>query len=273
MVKLLTNLKHRHPRRGFALLLVLLLSISAGMILALMMDDLARVRRRAQGDVLAYRLHHAQAGLRDMLEVAIRLRGINLLEVRGEQTAKLTLRTAAGEEATFELSDGQGQLLWDQTESGGPVMLRAASLLFQELGERAAPLLRSRGPARISLNAADRAVLRAVMLALDPESRADQFADRALELRAAKPIIDGQYIGLIGEAGLKPELAAYAGKLFTLDVNLFRVAIEVRSPGGVVRYRALLQADQRATQPASFLSFEAVPADEPDPRARPGARG
>jgi hypothetical protein len=265
----------RRGRRGFALLLVLLLTVSAGMVLAVMMDDAARVRRQAETEVRAYRLHHAQAGLRDMLEVAIRLRGVNLAEIRGEAVGRLTLRTAAGEEAIFELRDGQGPLLWDNTASAGPVAVRAAAILFQELGPRATELLRTRGPARVSINSADRAVLRAVIQAIDPKANAEAFADRVLETRGKKPLIEGQVPGAIGAAEMSAELTAFAARVFTADPILFRVDITLQPPGLMakpVRYRGLLQADQRGSNPAVFLSFEAVE-DEEGPGGSAGGAG
>lgn len=268
----------RRRGRGYALLMVLLLSVCSGLILAVMMDDQARVRRQGQAEVRAYLVHHAQAGLRDLLELAVRLRGLPLAEIRGDKPAVLTLRTQTGEQARFELRDGQGGVLWDATQSGGPVLTRAAAILFEELGPGAERLLRSRGPARISINAADRAVLRAVMLALDPEAKADAFADRVIELRQAKPLIEGQITPMVALAELKPAVAAYAVKLFTTDVVVFDVSIDVRGPGSRATYRGLFQADQRTTAPTAFLTFDEVPAAEFDAQqgdreaaARPGS--
>lgn len=260
------------PRRAFALPLVLLLTLTASVVIMGMMVNAERARSAGQKYVNGYLDHHFQAGLRDMVETSIRMRGINPLEIWGDRPGRLALSVEGGVRLEIELRDAQGTILWDATQSAGPVMLRAAAEMFRAEPGRAASLLRARGPARVSLNSADRLVIESILRVIDPECKPDDVVSALAQRRLdGKKVTPGEVAGFINMSGMKPELAPLAAAQFTTEPGLWWVRVITRDRQGqeLQRHRGLLMGDGRSTSPMAFLTWEKVDpaAESADPVA------
>ncbi len=219
--------------RGYALMVVLLLSI-VGVISATMILEQQGVQRLAEErSVEAYRAHHEQQGLSEVIEMWW-LRMGKPPALIGDAPVALYIRGEHGEEYRIEMSDAQGRVLENADLATDPVSGEIFARVAGRLkGEReSARFLRRHGPPLVNVNAAAREVLTALAEEVEPRGPAGVFADAVIRTREDKQKVDPAGLRrIITEAGFKERatIDTLAG-LFTTESSLRRVEVLSRDP-------------------------------------------
>lgn len=233
---------HFHPGargRGFALLLVLLVGFVAGVAISILLLRSASADRAAQSQIDSYRLHHTQAGLRQVTEVWAQLfRRIPERDVPGA-TLGFDLVVPAGPRLEVRFRDVQGSIREETTDLSDEANLalnRAAAELMQSGGGASVGTLgprrdgvRRRGPGRVSLMTAPVEVLEAVVRGVSPDANPSAFAAAVTQRRAAGKIEPKDVPDLVTQAGLNTQDAEILTNCVTADPSLWYVTATLRS--------------------------------------------
>ena len=247
-------------RRGYALALVMLLGMVAALSVAVLLEGSAQAARASQRAVDLYLRHHEQAGMRDMIGMALGYRALNVGDLRAEGSTKITLSVGGAGEVEVRAADGQGTILRTSGEGVAGVLRVAAEQagLIDAAGTAAGKNTRERGPAKTSVNSAPRAVLEALFKAVDAEGPATAFANAVLEMRGGKRLTQADISVALRNAGTDPEVARLLEGMLTADPGLFRVRVESRGPGGAgraTRFEGLIQGDPRGGAAGAMWAF------------------
>jgi hypothetical protein len=219
-------------RRGYALLIVMMLGFVTVTVMAIMLSRSGEAARSAQMLIDGYRLHHMQAGLRQVSEVWASL--AKREPSRDVPGSVIGFDVVLEDEATLELrfKDVQGALRFEATDGSdeaNAALTRAAEII-RTTGRAGAATLRRRGPGRVSLHSAPAEVLVAVVQGIDPRGGAAGFADRVVQLRSGKRLDQNDYELLIADAGLSTKDAEILRECVTIDTSLWFVTTTVRTP-------------------------------------------
>lgn len=233
--------------RGFVLPLVALLGFTAATLIALLVERQGLSRLTTQRQVDGYLGHHEQAGLRDIVEFWLRFQQAALSRVQGGETAGFVIRAPGGVglgDVTIrvEVRDGQGTILSageDGAAGTDAVLQRAAAIV----GLYGPGFTRSRGPGTVSLNAAPREVIEALLLAEDPEAPAPALGALVAQARGEGPIDKARLTALLREAGVADETVTRLLARFTVEPVLLEVTATVSDP----RDRRVLRQSGRTT--------------------------
>lgn len=255
-------------RRAYALMVVMLLAVVGILSATMVVEFQGSQRLSEERSVEAYRGHHEQQGLAEVVEMWFRMG--KPPTINGEASIGLHIKGEGGEEFRIEVSDAQGRVLdssassFDDADPSAEYFARAADQLR---GTSDAPrLLRTHGPAPVSINAAPREVLVALVQAVDPRGPAGAFAEAVIKQRE-----DGRRIDLTGlkkiitEANFKDRESSQAiEQLFTFDSVLRRVEVFARDPVRriITHHEGLLLGENRSpglsggSQAWAFLTWE-----------------
>ncbi len=247
--------------RGFALALVMLVSMVSVLTVAVMLERSAQATRAARRGEELYLRHHEQAGMRDMIGMAMAYRALNVGEMKPGGTAGVVLAVEGRGEVVIRVADGQGAIL-AAAGDGAAAVLRTAAERVAEVdpqGTAAGRNTRLRGPAKTSVHAAPRAVLEALYKAVDPEGPGGAFAAAVQEARAGKRMSANDIAAALRTAGAPEEAAGFIQGLFTSEASLYRVRVESRGPGGRAvpggRFEGLIQGDPRGGAGGAHWAF------------------
>lgn len=231
---------HPHQRarpargRGFALLLVLMVGFVAGVGISILLLRSAMADRAAQSQIDSYRLHHTQAGLRQITEVWAQLfRRVPERDVPGAVIG-FDLVLSSGPRLEVRFRDVQGSLreeTSDLSDEANLALNRAANEFIQNagtLGPRR-DLVRRRGPGRVSLMTAPAEVLEAVVRGVAPNSNPAAFAGAVIQKRQAGKIDPKDVQEFVVQAGLSVEDAAILTDCVTADPQFWYVTATLRS--------------------------------------------
>ncbi|MEC9373322.1 MAG: hypothetical protein VYC34_05730 [Planctomycetota bacterium] len=222
-------------RRGFILVLILTLTLIAGLSITAAMQRHAAQARIIDRQLNEYRRHHEMFGVRAV--TANWWRKLNLTEQRemavgkSEEPFDYAFQLPGGARIQINVVDGQGTFLNNTTTIPEPAR-EAYEAAFARLPADARDVIRSKGPYAISVNAAPRAVLESL---LADEEDAQAFADKIINAREKEPIdrteFDSIYRTLIlGEEGR----SVY--ELITFDPVLWQLKIDVTDEQGSRRF-------------------------------------
>lgn len=247
--------ERRGARRGFALLIVLLLGFVAGIALSILLLRSAAAARAAQSQVDGYRLHHVQAGLRHVAEVWAQM--FRRVPERDTADAVIGFDLVLDDGTTLEVrfKDMQGALREDTTdlpEDANSVLEAAARVIVQE-GKATAKTIRRRGPGRVSLHTAEADVLTAIASAVSADANAAAFASAVTDKRATGRIEAKDVPILVTAAGLPPDDAALLQNCVTTEPQLWFVTATLRSEvsGVTERQGGLVLGAIRTIAPAA----------------------
>ncbi len=248
-----------NTRRAYALAMVMLLGTVCIFGVVAVLERATESGRAGKRAVESYLRHHEQAGLRDIIGLALSFRGLNAGDLKPESSTKMVITVEGSGEVEVRVADGQGTLL-QASGAGVADVLRAAAEQLAKIdpqGTATGRNTRERGPAKISINSAPRAVLAALFKAVDAEGPAEAFASAVLEKRASQRLTTGDIGALLQTAGADDEVRKLIEGLLTADPGLFKVRVESRGAGGTVgvRFEGLIQGDPRGGAAGSQWAF------------------
>lgn len=255
-------------RRGFAMVMVILLTLVAGLSITVILDRHGQAALAERRTIRGYQEHHEQQGLRDLVGTAIEYGALARADrTTAPEPVEIVLLSADGRRYAIVADDAHGRVLADGSGSAGPIMTQAAERLRAASADAEDRYLRTRGPARVSLATAEEPVLAAVLQAIDPDAPAATFAANVLKARREKPLAAQDINRLLKESGVDEEVISVALRCFTHESLLWRLKVEVTGRDGQVvsRHLGLLSGGLRsgATNAWTFLSFERVERFEP----------
>jgi type II secretory pathway component PulK len=226
-------------QRGFAIAMVVLLMVVVGLGVGMAMTRFSAQSKTVARSIEKYQDHHLGRGLQEAIGAWLRQQnGRELLDVLEPETGHaMDIVLADGSEVAVYLRDAQGAALSNlsgltdrQIEEGG-LILRNLSVNTTE--PEFLRFTRPFGPATVSINTAPARVL-------DAASRvaAGEYADRFIaELEALQnqgtSITRTDLTRASTSAGLSSLQRAAALRIFSTDIELWAVIIEVRAGRGM----------------------------------------
>jgi hypothetical protein len=271
----------RRSPRAFALPLVIVLSLVAGVMTAVILNRQSVESLTSQRELDGYRARHLERGIREVVgQWTDTLVGQNIQNMLEDDGHALDIQMADGTSVSIYLFDGQGSLLTDpmglsendRTELGGIL-----DQLAQITNDKPDPMsLRPVGPIPVSLKSAPPEVLQAIAQHVGAR-RPQQFADLISRARAASTtgdISDGDLQTVLNQMELEPTARQLLNSLVTLKPTLLAIVIDVYEPNASEpsrRYGGRLDLSSTTTSTAGmiqslgkFLSWEELPIrDEP----------
>lgn len=271
---------HRRPRPAFALPVVLLLTLVAGIIAATMLTREATHRLGTQRQLDSYRDHHISRGVREVIgQWAISLSGQPVEKMIAPDGHLLDIEPADGGLVRVSMADGQGAVLSDlgkisgEDRADGERILAALNEITR--GKPDPSWLRPVGPVKISAATAPEEVIEAVARVLVPTTGAATSLTRAImSARRDGPMTESDLATAVGRAGLASDQLSRFNRLVTAKPELWLVTVDVHEPGrsgrpqeqprsryaGRISFsQAGLGALAGAESLGSFLSWEPLP--------------
>ncbi|MFG0283324.1 MAG: hypothetical protein ACF8R7_02785 [Phycisphaerales bacterium JB039] len=250
-------------RRGYALVLVTLLTMVSSMAVAVILQRHAAVRRSVVRQVEQTRQRHIERGLREVISGWLRtVRGDSVADRLGPDGHALDILLPEGRTVSIAMRDAQGAVL-----AGFDALpqeeLEQALALYEGFASRVGPtdlerMTRLVGPARISVaTAPPEAVEAAVEAALGPQ-RAAEIAAEIREAVAEGPVTDSSLRNqTLQSAGVAPADRTAVLRLLTAEPELWELDIRIRSGLDTGRYRAqvVIPRRQSAARDGSVMSF------------------
>ena len=229
-------------RGGFALPLVVLLTVIAGILLAAMLDRFGTQQTFAQRQLEQYRDHHIARGLQEAMQAwvnSIDTQTQSLKASLGERGKAFDLELD-GQRVTVYLQDGQGTALAEFAGLTTDEMRVAADVLDQlqkQDRQEARQLIRREGPLAVSVKAADERVLMAVARACCDSSRASRVVTEVLRVRDDEEFTIATMAEAFTKAAVEGEERVKLMQMLVTEPTLYRgVAEAPRQGGGVIRY-------------------------------------
>jgi len=230
------------PRGGFALPLVVLLTVIAGIILAAMLDRFGGQQVFAQRQLDQYRDHHIARGLQEAMQAwvnSVDTQTQSLKKSLGEAGKAFDLELD-GQRITIYLQDGQGTALAEFAGLSTEELATSAEVLDQlrkSSGNEARQLIRREGPLAVSVQAADERVLSAVARACCDSSRVSRVVSELLRVRNDPEFTIATMAEAFTKAAVEGEERVKLMQMLVTEPTLYRgVAEAPRQGGGVIRY-------------------------------------
>lgn len=220
--------RRRTSRHAFALPAVVLMSLLGGMVVAIMLERLRDQNIVVQRQVEGYMEDHFGKGIREVIDTWVSSEANEISENNLDPDGR-ALDAKVGRDLIVRvyLQDAQGTLL----RSGEGFAGMDARAIRQAIADIAASgdgsLLRSVGPAQISIKSVAAPALRAILLALDSKADAQSAANWLEETRAERALADRDFEELGSRAGLDQEKTDMLKRIFVLAPVLWRVDAEV----------------------------------------------
>lgn len=237
-------------RRAFALPLVVLLSVSATLMAAVMLDRVTTQTLTVQRTLDRYRAFHQERGVREMINFWLNntpsRRAADTLDPDGRA---FDLQLADGSLVSIFMFDGQGAMLSDLSGLAEADRQLAAQMLAQlrTLPAAVPDSERAYGPVAISANTAAPAVLRAAAVSIAGTDPGGAFANALLEARASKPLTNQNFNEAASKAEIAGEVRGRLARAITTEPGLWRVLVEVR---GTHNGPVIARAEAYAMSPA-----------------------
>lgn len=251
-------------QRGYALVLVTLLTMVSSMAVAVILQRHAAVSRSVQRQMEHTRQRHIDRGLRELLSGWLRtVRGESVADRLGPDGHALDIELPGGVVSVF-LRDAQGAALGNfdglpDDEAAQARALREA--LAQRVGRSALEqYTRLVGPPKISVIEAAPEVLEAAIEAALGAAQAPEIAAKIREAVAAGPVSDATMRNqTLATAGLEPPDRATLMRSITAEPELWELDIRVSGSRGdeTGRYRGLVVIPRRQSgaRQGSIMSF------------------
>ncbi len=229
-------------RRGFALPLVVMLTVIAGILLAAMLERFGTQQTFAQRQLEQYRDHHIARGLQEAMQAwvnSVDTQTQSLKASLGERGKAFDLELD-GQRVTVYLRDGQGTALAEFAGLSPEEMGTAAEVLDQlrqQDSREARQLIRREGPLAVSVRAADERVLTAVARACSSSARAPRVVAELMRVRDEEDFTIATMAEAFTRAGVEGEERVKLMQMLVTEPTLYRgVAEAPRAGGGVIRY-------------------------------------
>jgi hypothetical protein len=266
---------------GFALPVVLVLALLAGIMLAVVLDRQGMQRQTVQAEMRRYQSHHFEYGIREVVGAwTDTLAGQPIDKMVDDTGHALDLAMPDGSYASVYLFDGQGSLVTEPTGLTDDEKVDALGVLQQLsliTGDNPNPAwLRPVGPIRVSIGAAPQEVLEAVAAYAADDKTAKRFVQSILDARAKGDVTQADLNTAMNAAGFKVEQQQVAQRLLTLKPEMWAMVVDSYDPtrpgkGGAptVRYLGRFTPPGGSTRQSTlqtlgkFLSWEELPVEGP----------
>lgn len=210
----------------------------------------------------AYVAHHFQFGVRDLVMTVLQT-SKRVPESRlATGTIGFDAELEGGLTLEVRLRDAQGSvLLWaDDTPSIRVTVLRRAirSLVDQQLTDER--YLRAMGPAKVSVHAAPKEVLSAMLRGIDPQANGDQFAESIIEARQSADLTVNELRSRAQTAGVNADRLELVDAMLSVDSTLWWVQARILDSQGraVFQQGGLMQGGLRPGLGASSTSWQVL---------------
>lgn len=226
------------PRRAFALPIVLLLVLVAGVVIAAMMQRHVAQALTTQREALQYTFHHASRGAQEAIEAWLRQSGAtrNMPEALGIDGHAFDMVLENGMTIRVSLYDAQDTVLVEM--AGLPAASRdLARAMIDELTTNAGPgavrFIRREGPLAISVNSAPKEVLFAAINAITDGEGTDNIVSEILHAREGGSINAQSLNDVFVQAEVDPEVKQRLGLVLTAQPSLWKVVAEAQDSQAV----------------------------------------
>lgn len=259
-------------RRGFALPLVVLLTMVASLSIVLLLERRAVAHRTVQRQVQAYSGHHRAAGIQETIT-----QWLSTTRVRGRDSLSDTglayrLVLPGGEEIRVLMDDGQGAAMIDETSLAAErrtIVRRMREYLEQlppDLTDRAT---RSVGPAEISVRAAPAIVIEALVVAVVDPQRQERAVEAILSRRSAGLLTREELPRALSDVGVTDEERDLLLSMLVESPSVWQVVAEIADArgevlsrcGGLMEWRPEARSEQFG-QAGMFLTWEDLPVED-----------
>ena len=258
--------------RAYALPLVLLLALVAGLTLTAMLERQSAQALTVSRLVEGYDAHHAERGVRELADGWLKSVTSQALSGAVDTEPRHALRVRLDDDRTLDLyvSQAQHRLLsrFDGLAAHDTADARRILRAARRLGVE--PETRPAGPVAVAVATASRDTLRAVALSvLDDEDLADSLADALIRERDRKPVTEGSVASVANSLGIEADTRAGLVRLLTSSPSLFAVRAKLHAPGRTVVYEGLATlagggsaAGAPVSRDSSFLSWRRADQDD-----------
>ncbi len=267
----------RWRRRGFALPLVVLLVLAAGLTVGLLMERHGTSHRAIARQVANYKNHHRASGIQECV-----LRWLDTARGKLEQSLDpdglaFTLDVQGRGEIRVYFRDAQGALLTDSSQLVGRKreIVEDAKFLLELLPPegQVEGIFRPVGPAEVSLVSAPAVVIQALCIAVTGDQAKGLFAATAILQRRGD--VDprrpegSSVMTALAEGPLSEEEKRELGSMLISTPKLYEVtAVTVDRSGRVLDRSAglyLIDESRNDTfkQGGSFLTWDELPIQQP----------
>tara|TARA_R110002073_G_scaffold118918_1_gene258234 strand:+ start:71033 stop:71917 length:885 start_codon:yes stop_codon:yes gene_type:complete len=271
------NSNEHTTRRGFAMAMVILLMIVVGLTIGVSMTRFSAQTKSVARQMEKYQEHHLGRGLQEAIGAWLKQQnGRNLLEVLEPETGHaMDIILADGSEVSVYLRDAQGTALSNltgrtdrQIQEGGALL---RNLIVNTTEREYLELTRPFGPSTISvMSAPDRVLDAAARVAAG--QFADQFISEINKIRSESAVVTRTQLTRASQAaGLTAEQRGAVLRLFSADIELWAVIIEVRAGqgmnqgrlisryGGITRIRINNRSNQsNASELGAFTTWKEI---------------
>lgn len=271
-------------RRGFAMPIVIVLALVAGILAAVVLERQAMQRRVVARELESYRSGHFERGVREVVgQWTDTLVGESIQNLLDEDGHALDIERPDGSMVSIYLFDGQGTALSEPLGTSEQESRDAEGILTEMeriLGRRSptGEFFRPVGSPAVSVLSAPREVLEAIGAYARGGRSARRFADSLMDARRDGEVTEAEVNTAFSAGDLSAEERAIARRLLVLQPELWNTVVDVWVPTGkgsgelVARYGGRFQAPGQAAQRGSvmvsmgkFLSWEPLPIDEERP--------
>lgn len=251
-------------RRGYALVLVTLLTMVSTMAVAVILQRHAAVSRSVQRQVEQTRQRHIERGLRELLSGWLRtMRGDSVASRLGADGHALDIELPAGEVSVW-LHDAQGLAMagFDALPDQEAERARA---IYEALARRVGPgdlerMTRLVGPPRISIATAPLEVLEAAIESVLGEGQAREVAQALREAASEGSLTDTELRNqTLSRAGVEQQDRSLLLRVITAEPELWELDIRSFDSRGrdAGRYRGLVSIPRRqgGARSGSVMSY------------------
>jgi hypothetical protein len=252
-------------RRGFALGIVLLLSVVASVLVGVMLERQLTQSLMVQRQVDRISNHHFERGMAEVLDQWIRSLGArDLREALGEDGLAFALETESGARLSFFLFDGQGTALSDVAGLSGDQRATAVGILARltkSSGNDLASLTRPVGPVAVCAATASEEVLTAVIGSAAADEGAAALASALVSARDQGKIEPAQLKKLIDDSTFENDEKERLHAVLLATPSLWRFAIvpDSNKPEGErVRYVGWALAGASRESAGAFRRISAI---------------
>lgn len=247
---------HTAQGRGFALPMVMLLSLVGVMVVASMLTRYGSQNRFVMRHRMRYVEHHTQRGVQEIVGTWLDLvRGGPIRDIVRDDGLAFVVDYEGGRRLEVFIHDGQGTLLTNSSAMNNREIrvIEGALAELQANGPigNLAKWTRPRGPTGVSVMSAPFEVLRAVLIGADiQETTADRVADDILQEREKGELTQPDVLRLLGAPGVSPESRGLAAAVLTASPSLFAIETRVYDRGRgpmTAHYSGLVEVETRGS--------------------------
>jgi len=209
-------------RRGFALPLVILLLLISGMTIVVIMQRQTAQSRLVEEMIGDYQSHHAAFGVRAIVRKwMVQKSGRELAEFAAKEDVSYRFILPNEVYVSIWIQDGQGMPIITPIDIGVQNLQYYQDIIARVKDYSNRPL-RARGPSVISIGAAPRPVLKALV---EDEEQGDRLAQRVMDARRRQPLDRDGLMTQLRRAGLADDEIARIITISTFDPALWRVNV------------------------------------------------